>query len=245
MSAEAPRTGALELAPGPTRAQAAADILLFIGAALAFYAVEEMLRRAGMFPFPAVFDGIFSLIGSFIVAAAILNWRGQSWRDIGLRRSPNWWWIPVWAFLTLVVNMAAQNTLVPALAGWLELDPPDMSRYDIIRDNLPMLFVVMTGAMITGGFMEEFLYRGVMIDRLARLFGGGRSGLLLAALLNGLPFGVIHFEWGPGGILLTVVMGSVLGVMYLAAKRNLWPMIAAHAILDALLITLLYFGITP
>lgn len=105
-------------AAGPTRQQAAADILIFIAAALAFYAVEELLRQAGMFPFPAAF-------------------------------------------------------------------------------------------------------------------------------LNGLPFGLIHFEWGLGGILLTIIMGSVLGLMFLAAKRNLWPMIVAHATLDALLMTLLYFGITP
>lgn len=40
-------------------------------------------------------------------------------------------------------------------------------------------------------------------------------------------------------MLLTMVMGSVLGLMYLMAKRNLWPLIPAHATLDALLMTML------
>jgi len=131
------------------------------------------------------------------------------------------------------------------MALWLQLTPPDFSRYDIVYQNLPMLLLVMSGAMITGGFMEEYIYRGFMIDRLSRLFGGGRRGLVLAAILNGLPFGIIHFEWGIGGILLTTVMGSVLGLMYLAAKRNLWPLIVAHASLDALLMIMLYYGVTP
>lgn len=210
-----------------------------------FYGIEEWLRSAGLFPFPAAVDGAFALILSFAVVVMLMKWRGQGWAAFGLRKPERWWSIPAWAVVILLVNVIAQNTIVPALSSWLQLDPPDFSRYDIVYQNLPMWLLVMSGAMITGGFMEEFIYRGMMIDRLSRLFGGGRRGLILAALLNGLPFGIIHFEWGVGGILLTTVMGSVLGLMYLATRRNLWPLIAAHATLDALLMTLLYFGIRP
>lgn len=230
---------------GPTRSEAGADILVYIGAAIGFYAVEESLRRTGLFPLPPVFDGVFTLTASFLVVVFLMKWRGQSWRDLGLRRPSRWWTIPAWALVILFVNIIAQNTLVPALAAWLELNPPDFSRYDLVYQNLPMLLMVMSGAMITGGFIEEFIYRGLMIDRLSRLFGGGRRGLVLAAILNGLPFGIIHIEWGLAGILLTTVMGSVLGLMYLATGRNLWPLILAHATLDALLLTLLYFGKSP
>lgn len=241
----APGTNQAAQKSGPTKPEAAADIFIFIVSAVALYGVEEVLRSAGLFPFPAAFDGALSLIGSFVVVVALMKWRGQSWRDFGLRKPDKWWSIPSWAVAILLVNVIAQNTLVPAVSLWLELDPPDLSRYDIVYKNFPMLLLVMSGAMITGGFMEEFIYRGMMIDRLSRLFGGGRRGLVLAALLNGLPFGLIHFEWGIGGILLTTVMGSVLGLMYLATRRNLWPLIAAHATLNAMLMTMLYFGITP
>lgn len=237
--------GALAVARGPDRSGAALDLLLFVGLGLAFYGLEELLRGAGFFPFPAPFDGVFALIASFGVAVILMKRRGQRWRDLGLRAPRRWWSIPAWALAVLVVNVVAQNTLVPGLGGLLGLEPPDFSRYDVIRQNLPMLLVIMPGAMITGGFMEEFMYRGLIIDRLARLFGGGRSGLLFAALLNGLPFGLIHFEWGLGGMLLTTVMGSVLGLMYLASGRNLWPLIVAHATLDAVLMLMLYSGLSP
>lgn len=228
-----------------TRAQAAADILLVVLAALAAYAFEEALRELGFFPFPAAFDGVLTLVTAFAAAAAILRWRGHDWSRIGLRKPPNWWFIPVWALVVLVVNAVFQSTLVPFLAGALQLDPPDFSRYDVIYQNLPMLLLVAAGAMVTGGFIEEFIYRGLMIDRLSVIFGGGRVGLVAAALLNGLPFGLIHFEWGIGGILMTTVMGSVLGLMFLVTRRNLWPLIVAHATLDGVLMTLLYFGIRP
>jgi membrane protease YdiL (CAAX protease family) len=230
---------------GPTPAQAAFDLALFIVTAIGFYAIEEMLRRADLFPFPAAFNGVVTLVGSFFVAVALMKWRGQSWPAFGLKAPGRWWSIPVWALAILIVNIVAQNTVVPALGAALELTPPDFSRYDAVYQNLPMLLLIGSGAMITGGFIEEFLYRGLVINRLATLFGGGRSGLLAAALLNGLPFGIIHFEWGLGGILMTTVMGSVLGVMFLLTGRNLWPLIVAHATLDALLMTMLYFGVQP
>jgi membrane protease YdiL (CAAX protease family) len=190
-----------------------------------------------------MFGGGMTLIGSFFVVVGLMKWRGQSWGDLGLKRPRRWWTIPVWGLVILVVNVVAQLTIVPLIAMLVNAPPPDLSRYDIIYQNLTMLLTAMIGSMITGGFIEEFIYRGLMIDRLGRIFGGGRRGLVFAALLNGLPFGLIHFEWGIGGMMVTTIMGSVLGLMYLLTKRNLWPLIAAHATLDAILMLQVYYGV--
>ena len=72
----------------PTKFEALADILIYIAAALVFYGIEEILRAADLFPFPAAFDGAFSLIASFFVVVILMKWRGQNWRDFGLRK-PN------------------------------------------------------------------------------------------------------------------------------------------------------------
>jgi membrane protease YdiL (CAAX protease family) len=66
---------------------------------------------------------------------------------------------------------------------------------------------------------------------------------VFGALLCGVPFGLVHFTWGIGGILVTTVMGSVMGLLYLATGRNLWPLVAGHATLDALLMTQAYLGV--
>ncbi len=231
------------LGAGPSRRGSLADILLYIAAALGFYGIEALLRAVDMFPFPGLFDGGMSQIASFFVVIAIMKRRGQTWSDFGLRRPRRWWFIPVWGLIVLVVVIFCHLTVVPLLGFLLRLDPPDLTRYDILKGNLPMLMVAMPGAMLTGGFIEEFIYRGMMIDRLCRIFGGTKQALIFAALLNGVPFGIIHFEWGVGGMVSTMVMGSVLGVMYLATKRNLWPMIAAHATLDAVLMLQVYYGV--
>jgi membrane protease YdiL (CAAX protease family) len=230
------------LGPGPSRVGALVDILIYVAAGLVFYGIEEALRAADRFPFPGVFDGGMTLVASFFVVVALMKWRGQSWPAFGLKRPERWWTIPVWGLVIIVVNIVGQLAVVPLLAALVKAPAPDLSRYNIIYQNLPMLLIVMPGAMITGGFIEEFIYRGMMIDRLGRAFGGGRRGLILAALLNGVPFGLIHFEWGFGGMLVTTVMGSILGIMYLVTKRNLWPLIAAHASLDAILMLQVYYA---
>ena len=42
-------------------------------------------------------------------------------------------------------------------------------------------------------------------------------------------FGAVHYQWGPGGMVFTFVMGLVWGVAYLWTERNLWVLIAAHS----------------
>lgn len=150
--------------------------------------------------------------------------------------------IPAFGLLVLVVQIIARLFITPALAKALGGQTLDLSFYDYLYQDLGMTVLTMVGAMFTGGFIEEVLYRGFMIHRLTAVFGGGRWALYAAALLNALPFGLIHYEWGFGGIILTTVMGAVMGLMYLVTKRNLWPLIMAHAIMDAILISTLYFN---
>jgi len=230
------------LRPGPTRRASALDLAVFVTCSLAFFGIEELLRHAGRFPYPGLFDGGPTLVASFLVMVSLVRWRGQRGADLGLRRPARWWTVPVWALAVVVANVAAQLTVVPVIASATGAPEPDLSRYDLIRGNLPMFLVATAGTMLTGGFIEEVLYRGLMVDRLARILGGDRRALVLGALLCGVPFGLVHFAWGIGGILVTTVMGSVMGLLYLATRRNLWPLVAGHALLDALLMVQVYLG---
>lgn len=235
-------TGSVTQERAPSRQAAGIDIIIFLAAAVALWFIEEALRAAGRFPLPGLLDGAPSLVGLFFVAVVLMKWRGQSWADFGLRRARRWWSIPAWGLVVVLVHVASQLTVVPLLGKLLNVPPPDLTRYDPIRGNLKLFLLVTPGAMLTGGFIEEFLYRGMMVDRIARVLGSGRRSALYAALLCGIPFGIVHFQWGVGGMFVTAVMGSVLGLMYLATRRNLWPLVFGHALLDFLLMLQVYLG---
>jgi membrane protease YdiL (CAAX protease family) len=224
------------------RWDAAADIVLTLAASGALYGLEMGLQSVGLLPESGMYTGAITLVGTLAFVVWLVRWRGQRLAVLGLRRPHAWWFVPAWGLAILVVNVAAQLTLVPALASVLHLPAPDVSQYDVLRGNLGLFVAAALGAMFTGGFIEEVLYRGLMVDRLARIFGGGRRGELLAAVGCGVPFGLIHFEWGLGGIFLTAVMGAVQGLMYLVTRRNLWPLVAAHAGMDFILLLQAYLG---
>lgn len=240
MSPASPLSG--PLGSGPDRRESALDVAVYIVASLAVYALEEGLRHAGSFPLPGLLDGAPSLVAGFFVVLALTRRRGQRLSALGLYRPRRWITIPAWALVILVVHVLSQILVAPVLGRLLGVPEPDLTRYDALRGNLTLFLITALGAMVTGGFMEEVIYRGFMIDRLARVLGGSRRALWGAALLCGLPFGLIHFEWGFGGIVTTAVMGSILGLMYMITRRNLWPLVAAHATLDLLLMLQMYLG---
>jgi membrane protease YdiL (CAAX protease family) len=225
-----------------SRRAAVADVLLTFVAIGGLYALELGLQRLGALPKSGLYTGAITLVGAFFFVWWLVRWRGESLAVLGLRKPPTWWFVPAWGLVALVVNIAAQLTLVPTLAGLFDLPAPDVSQYNILRGNFRLFVAAALGSMVTGGFIEEVVYRGLMVDRLAKVFGGGRRGRILGALGCGIPFGLIHFEWGVGGMFVTAIMGAILGLMFLVARRNLWPLVAAHASLDLILMLQAYLG---
>jgi membrane protease YdiL (CAAX protease family) len=84
--------------------------------------------------------------------------------------------------------------------------------------------------ILTAGFVEEVLYRGYAIERVAYLTGshwiGGAFSIAVFALVH-LPF------WGAGILFSSAFAGTVFTLLYVWL-RNLWPCIIAHTLLDAI-----------
>ena len=119
----------------------------------------------------------------------------------------------------------------------------DMTKYNYLQDNLPMLIVSLAGAYFASSFGEEVVYRGFLITRLQNIFGGdGRGAVVMAIILSSVIFGFAHFEWGAMGIGQTTFMGAAFGISYLLTKRILWPLVLAHAYMDTILFIQLYMA---
>jgi CAAX protease family protein len=102
-----------------------------------------------------------------------------------------------------------------------------------------------TFGMIAAGFMvicvapvaEEFFFRGFFYRALR-----SRYSVLVAALVDGVLFGVIHWDFSSADALLIVPPLAALGVMFcLVYERtgSLYPVIALHALNNAIA-----FGVT-
>lgn len=100
-----------------------------------------------------------------------------------------------------------------------------------------ILAFLLTMAMV--GMAEEYLFRGVIAERLIRRFGATRKGVVFSAFLSGAMFGVLHLINARGTSLLSAsiqalvatCIGTAFGVIYYSS-RSIWALVLIHALND-------------
>lgn len=174
-----------------------------------------------------------------------LRLRGQTLSHFGLRFSRpsrsavvRTTWQSIVILLAALITMTLGQYLGAFITGVEE--PPDLSQYNPIQGNLPLLLISLLGVYIVSSFGEEFVYRAFLMNRIAELGGGVKSAWAAALLGSSVLFGLAHFSWGLPGVIWTTFMGLAFGVAYLLTRRNLWPLILAHVFADTILLVPLY-----
>ena len=176
-----------------------------------------------------------------------LRLRGQGWAHFGLSfRGANRRVVVRAVLLSLVVFVAAVAAFVVGAIVMANIvgipEGADMSGYNYLSGNLPMLILALVGVYIVSSFGEEVVYRAFLINRIAELGGGGKTAWRVAVVISSVVFGFAHYGWGAMGIGQTGFMGLALGVSYLVVGRNLWVLILAHAYMDTILMVQMYFA---
>jgi membrane protease YdiL (CAAX protease family) len=122
----------------------------------------------------------------------------------------------------------------------------DNSRFDILHGNLPNLILNVVAAWFTAAFLEELLWRGYLMNRLVDLLGNKTKLAWVISLVgSAIIFGLGHTYQGLGGVIKITALGLLFGAAFLTVRRNLWPVIIAHALLDTIGFVQDYFGGQP
>jgi len=100
-------------------------------------------------------------------------------------------------------------------------------------------------AWSAAAFGEEIVFRGYLQTRVAGLLGGGGAAWATAIVVQAGLFGAGHAYQGAGVVVTTFVSGLFSGALFLALRRNLWPLILAHGIWDTLGLWLIYLRGAP
>jgi membrane protease YdiL (CAAX protease family) len=175
-------------------------------------------------------------VGLTGTALLITRWTGgpAAVRDL-LRRLIRWrfglgrWLVAVFALPALTIGVAAATgTLVAPPKGWLG------------EAGLYLFATLIFGALVLNVW-EELGWAGFMQDRLA-----GRHGLLRAALLTAIPFGLVHVPlafapgWTPtsaavtiGAVVVFAPFFRILIGMYYADTGSLLAVGVLHAAFNA------------
>jgi membrane protease YdiL (CAAX protease family) len=95
--------------------------------------------------------------------------------------------------------------------------------------------------MLIVGFVEETVFRGILLYALMRVWGRTKRGLVAAVVVQAALFGVLHalqafaglsLAAGLANVLATFIFGLWTGVLVLAVG-SLWPAILLHAASNA------------
>ncbi len=186
--------------------------------------------------------GAVGILLSVIVVGEFLRIRGSSWREFGLIKPESLWktlLVAIIAYVAVIGTIAVAASFVLNVLG----ERPDVSRFDNIQSNLPLLLLWLLLSWIIGGFGEELIFRGFLMNRLAQVFGGTRVAWAAALVLQAVIFGLGHSYQGAIGIIVTGVTGLAMGAIYLMVKRRLWIPIIIHGLNDSVGFILLYFGV--
>ena len=218
------------------------DILIVVAVSGLAFLLEDLAIAHGWVPFATEIRGVFSVLAGAFAVLGVVRARGGRMADLGFRRPTNWTAVPFQVVGILAVFVMAQ-TLGPLLvSSFVSLPEPDLSRYDVIAGNLGAAILMALVLPLTAAIPEEIIYRGFLIGRLSEVFGRNPVSASMSVLVQALVFGMIHFQWGIGGMIMTFVMGIIWGTAYLLCGRNLWIVIFAHSAGHILLVIQLYLA---
>jgi len=227
---------------GANPAKALIDIAIVMAASAVAFVLENLAGSHGWITIGPEARGVTPVLGGALAAVAVTFARGGSLADLGFRRPARWSLVPFQVAAILIVFIAGA-LLLPKLVGlFVSLPEPDLSRYDALAGNLRAAITMALLLPLTASIPEEIIYRGFLIGRLTDLFGNSAGGVVLSVLVQALLFGAVHFMWGAGGMIVTLIMGIVWGTAYLLCGRNLWALILAHSTGHILGVIQLYLG---
>ncbi|WP_203292971.1 CPBP family intramembrane glutamic endopeptidase [Maricaulis parjimensis] len=198
------------------------------------------------------YAGPISLAFTLATIGVITCLRKESWSSFGLRRLRRWWSFPLilpqglLATIAIIGIGAGTAYLGDFLGFWsVEGDAEGVeARWGNIQGNLPVYLTWLAIAWTSAAFGEEIFFRGYLIDRVGKLLPDARWASFVSILIPALIFGIAHaYYQGIQGLFTTGMIGLALGALYLLNKRNLWPNILAHGIVDTLAFTAMYLNL--
>lgn len=211
--------------------------LLVIAVELGLFAAIMVADARGWIP-------LTQTIGLLPLVAAALWLQDQPWSRIGWR-APDHWGLAIG--LGVVAGVAMEVLAVRVTTPWISRAfgvEPDYGALKRIRGNTKMLLVFLALSWTLAAFGEEICFRGFLMERLARAFGGSDGAWMASLLLSSAVFGWGHIEQGVSGWVQEGLSGLLLGLLFLATG-NLVACIVAHGVSNTVAFVLIYIGRYP
>ncbi|MFT5684178.1 MAG: membrane protease YdiL (CAAX protease family) [Myxococcota bacterium] len=227
-----------------TRLEILAEVGAFVGLAVVSKIVINQFNQN--------FSGPISLVFTLSILTLYLRSRGLYWSDMGLHPlsgiRAKLMVIPqaFLVFLSFAAVLAPILLIGPAIGLTFLTEVPVgvEDRWGSVRGSWPMYLLWLGTVWTAAAFGEEMFFRGYLVTRLQTAFADIKFGVLLAVVVPALLFGLGHVYYqGLRGLVVTGGIGLAFGTMFLLFKRNLWPLVLWHGIVDTLTFTAIFMNL--
>jgi membrane protease YdiL (CAAX protease family) len=172
--------------------------------------------------------GNLSATGILLVIAARLGWLGE----IGITKLGK---ISTW-----LVTLALAVCIV--IVGFYSFFEDISFALNSLTSTQEARTLLLRSLLV--GFVEEAVFRGVLLYSLVRVWGKKRRGIIASVLVQAALFGIFHSLQVLGGASTSAVMANVLdtfifGILagaVVLAGRTLWPAIILHTVSNAFIL---------
>lgn len=194
-----------------------------------------------------MFGKDLGMILSFLIVILYLligKNRKEKLNSVGFRKPHNWGKLLLTTFLLgFIIEMSFQlliNPIIELLAD----SKIDLSAFDGIQGNLPTYLIYLVIGFVIGGLLEEMLFRGFLLTRIATFFKSEKLGFTFGIIILSVLFGLAHLYQGWSGVLNTGLVSVLLGIVFIKYNKNLWYAVFTHGFIDFIGFTILYLGLT-
>lgn len=182
------------------------------------------LRRAMLLPLLAFRAG-----ATLLIVSAILRYRRQSFRSVGVHRDTLGRNILIGLGTTIVVYGLIMLVTPLMWMIWPDLWDLMTENAERIQNLVPRLHPVGFAAVaLTVGVYEEVLFRGFLMTRLRRVTGSWA----VAVILNTVLFTALHAVDQTAPALVAVTILSLSFSLVTVWRRSIIPAIVAHTVFD-------------
>lgn len=169
--------------------------------------------------------------------------RRKKFESVGFNKPKNWIsLILITLVFGIILELGFQSIVEPVIEKALGSNL-DLSNLEGIKGDPLNYILLLTIGWLVGGFLEEVLFRGFLLDRISQLFNNRKLGNILAILITSTVFGLAHMYQGYPGVIATGLISVILGVVYVNSKKVLWYSIFIHGFNNTVGITIIFLDL--
>ena len=226
-----------------SKARLLIEIIIVLGVMSGAKAIAEQVEII-----PSGYTGTIGIWLGILVATFFLKRRNISWFDLGLRlpKGKKQWFKQIgFGFLAIasifLVTIITLFILQPLFGLEQAADASHKFSFFLGKPIVFTLYLIV-GIGFGAGLGEELLIRGFLLNQLKNIFGNEIISWTLALITQAVIFGFMHSYHGSMGMVNTGLIAFSFGLIYLVAKRKLFPLIFAHIVFDVLTMVAYYLS---